>query len=154
MRVGGKVPRHPVENHTDAGGVTAIDETRKRGRIAERGLRRVLTEYLVAPGAAERMPHYRQQFDVGEAQAGNVGDQLIAELIPVQRPPAVLRYASPRFGMHLVDRQRRMQQRAVGGPSLEPARVIPAKRRWIRHHGGRARRYFHLQRDRIGLKRQ
>jgi hypothetical protein len=59
-------------------------KAREVARLAESGLRRVLAEDLIAPGATERMPHDRQQLDVGEAQRAHMRYQLIAELIPVE----------------------------------------------------------------------
>src|ERR1700693_6538626 len=54
VRVGGKVSRHPVEDHAGARVVAAIDEAGERVRLAEVGVGREFTEYLVGPGGAGR----------------------------------------------------------------------------------------------------
>src|ERR1700728_3980694 len=87
VRIGREVPGYPVENHTDAGVMAAVDETRERRGLAEFRLRRILTQYLIAPGAAEWVAHDRQQFDMSELELAHVWDQLLGEFIPVQRAP-------------------------------------------------------------------
>ena len=56
----------------------AIDEAGEAGGLAEAAGRREQADRLVAPGCIERMLADRQQFEVGEAEAGGVGDQLSA----------------------------------------------------------------------------
>ena len=133
--------------------MTAIDEARASRRIAEVRLRGVLAEHLVAPGAAERVGHDRQQFDVCEFEVLDIRYQLSGELIPIQRPP-IVPPTPPRSGVHLVDRHRRVQMLPGRCPRLHPLRIAPVKRRRIGHDRRRARRNFGLQRHRIGLERQ
>src|ERR1700683_4355277 len=122
MRIGREMPGHPVENHTDAGVMAAVDETRERRGLAEFRLRRILTEYLVAPGAAEWVTHDRQQLDMGELELAHVWDQLLGQLIPVQRLP-IRALAPPGCGMHFVDRNGCVPLLAARAARLPPARI-------------------------------
>ena len=63
-----EVRRHPVEDHADAVRVHAVDERAEVVGRAEARRRRVVRRHLVAPRAAERVRHDRQQLDVREAE--------------------------------------------------------------------------------------
>ena len=109
MSVGGKVRRHPVEDHTDAGVMAGVDELGEIMGVAVARTRRELREQLVTPGATEGMLHDRHQLDVGEAHVNHVGDQPLGQLVPVVQPAVIATLTSPRPGMQLVDAHRRLE---------------------------------------------
>ncbi len=102
--VGGKVRRHPIEDHAKARHMRAIDEALEAGRIAEAPRGREQADGLVAPGGVERMLGYWQQLDMREAHIDNIGDKLAGEIVVGEKTiPAA---APPGAQMHLVDAHR------------------------------------------------
>ncbi|MCY1433438.1 hypothetical protein D9M71_494660 [compost metagenome] len=92
MFVGGKMRRHPVQQHTNASLVAGVDE---RGEILGTAIARGGREHrqwLIAPGAAERVFHDRQQFDVGKAQFLHIGHQPFGQFAPVVETPDFARF--------------------------------------------------------------
>ena len=79
--VGREMRRHPVEDDAEPGLMGAVDEAREAVRLAEARGRREEAGRLVAPGGVERMLGDRQQLDMGEAQVGGIGDELVGELV-------------------------------------------------------------------------
>jgi hypothetical protein len=67
-----EVRGHPVEDHAEALPVEPLDEGSELVRLAEARGGREVAGHLVAPRARERVVHYRQQLDVGEAEVGGV----------------------------------------------------------------------------------
>ena len=55
-----------------------------------------------------------QELDVGEAEPLDVGDQPFRHHAPGERAVAVLQDAQPGAGMHLVDRDRRVETLSAG----------------------------------------
>lgn len=70
----GKMRGHPVEKHGDPSLMSAVYETHQPFRLAEAGRRREQADGLVTPGRIEGMFGDRQQFDMGEAHAGDIWD--------------------------------------------------------------------------------
>ena len=101
-----EVRRDPVEDHADAALVQAVDELAEVVGRAEARRRGEVRGHLVAPRAAERVRHDRQQLDVREAQVGHVVGQLVGELEVGQRAVALQRVAPPGAEVDLVDRHR------------------------------------------------
>jgi len=124
VRIGRKVRRHPVEDHADAGSVAAIDQPGESGRFAESRGRREQPDRLVAPRRIQRMLADRHELDMREAKVAHIGDQRVGERVPVK--PAVVAAASPRSGMHLVDRHRRAPWIALRS-RRDPLLVVPRK---------------------------
>ncbi|MNH11885.1 hypothetical protein D3C79_714130 [compost metagenome] len=156
MFVGGEMRRHPVEQHANAALVAGVDEGGKvLGAAVARGGREQ-RQRLVAPGAAERVLHDRQQFDMGEAQLLNVRHQALGQLAPVVIAPHLARLvqlAAPRPRVQFVDRQRRavgMVLRALRHPVV----VLPVVAERPRYLGGGAWRQFGGTRQRVGLQGQ
>ena len=97
--VGGKVRRHPVEQHAQTRSMCGLHKPLEAGavahacavggRCAEAGRGRVQPHRLVAPAAVERVLADGQQLDVGEAQASGMGHQLGGQLVPGQPAVAV-----------------------------------------------------------------
>ena len=116
---------------------------RKLVRVAEPGGRRVVAGDLVAPGAAERVLHHRQELHVGEAQLGDVRGQLLGQLPVGQAGP-------PRAEVHLVDAHRLLVR-------LPPRPAAPASRASLHsyvelvHHRGGGRRHLRVRGQRVGL---
>ena len=63
-----EVGGHPVDDDADAALVEVVDEVAEVVGRPEPRRRREVAGHLVAPRAAERMLHHRQQLDVGEAE--------------------------------------------------------------------------------------
>ncbi len=93
VRIVGKVARHPVQDHAEAGAVAGIDQGEKILRRAEPAGRGVHAGRLIAPGAIERMFADRQEFQMGEAHVFRIGRQRLGEVAIVQ--PFVAGLAAP-----------------------------------------------------------
>ena len=145
--VGRKMPRHPVEDHAQAGRVGLRNEVAEIIRRAETRGRRVHAGGLITPGAVERVLVDRQQFEVGETHVLRIGNQLLGDLAVVE--PLATLVASPRAQVHLVDRHRRTQR--VGVAALLAARH---HRRQAVHHRRRLRPHLGAEGDRVGLQPQ
>ena len=131
----------------------ALTKARKSLRRTVSRARGEQAERLVAPGAAERVLGNGHEFDMREAEIGDIGDQPLHQRIPVQHAGMVTLRAQPRGGMHLVDRHgriRRLTRRAIRHPRL----IRPAEGKWLRHDRSRGRRHFRAPGQRIGLQRQ
>ena len=76
----GEVRRDPVDDDADAGLVQAVDEVPEAVGVAEARRRGEVRRDLVAPRAPERVLHDRHELDVGEAEVGQVGDQVVGEV--------------------------------------------------------------------------
>ena len=87
--VGREMRRHPVEDNAETGLMGAIDEAGEAGRIAMARRRREESDRLIAPGRVERMLGDRQEFEMGEAEIGGIGDQPVGDLVPVHEAPAI-----------------------------------------------------------------
>ena len=115
-----EMPRHPVEDHADAGLVAGVDERAQVVGAAEAAGRREIAGGLVAPRFVERMLGDRHQLDVRVAHVGDVGHQLLGQLaIGVE---AAVGMAAPRAGVHFVDAHRRVQPVAARAPRQPVAR--------------------------------
>ena len=145
-----EVRGHPVEDHADLLPVELVDERTEVVRVAEARGRREVAGHLVAPRAAVRMLHHRQELDVREAEVLRVGAELRGELAVVER--LVVERAAPRAEMHLVDRHR-AGVRLGAAATLDPLVVAPLV---ARAEDARrvARRLLGGERVRIGLEQQ
>ena len=112
-----EVRRHPVQEHPDAGGVQPVHQVAEVVRVAEPGRRRVVAGDLVAPRAAERVLHHRQELHVGEAHLQHVRGELLGQLPIAEAGP-------PGAQVHLVHAHRLLVRR-LPGPAREPVRVAP-----------------------------
>ena len=99
-----EVRGHPVQDHSQAGQVQAVDEGAElvRGPVAGRG--RIVAQHLVAPGGVQGMLHHGQQLHVGETQPGDVGCQVRGDLPVIHEGTA----AAARSKVQLVDAERCM----------------------------------------------
>ncbi|MNX96276.1 hypothetical protein D3C86_1285870 [compost metagenome] len=125
--IGGEMRRHPVENHPDAGQVAGIDE---RGELVRRAItrtRRELRQQLITPRTAERVFHDRHQFDVGEAQVFDIGNQSLGQFRPgvlAGHFTQVVQLALPRTRVQFVDRQGRRHPLMVA-TGQHPVLILP-----------------------------
>ena len=76
--------RHPVDQDADAGAVGAVDKAGKAFDIAEAGRGRIEAGGLVAPAGIVGMLADRQEFDMGKAHVGDIGDQPVGQRVPGQ----------------------------------------------------------------------
>ena len=93
----------------------------------------------------------RHELDVGEAEIGGVGDELVADLV-VGEEPAVRRLP-PRAEMDLVDRDRR-PPRVPRPPAFQKSAIVPHERRRVGDHRCRLRPQLRGKGERVGLQRQ
>ena len=149
--VGGEMSRNPVEQHADARAVRRIDETGEAFRFAEARGRRIETGGLVAPGGIERVLADRQELDMGVAHVEAVGDQLLRHLVPGEE--AAVLAASPRTGMHLVDRDRLVAEIRLA-PEIAVRMVAPFVDQRPERDRGRRRPQFGAEGEGVGLQRQ
>ena len=152
VRIGREVGRDPVDQNADAGGVAGIDEAAEALGRAEPAAGGEHPDRLIAPRAAERVLHDRHQLDMGEAHLGDVGDQALGELVPVQGHAAVVG-AQPGSGMDLVGRHRRVGRLALPA-GRHPGGVGPAQGMRVGHDRGGGRRGLGRLGQGIALLRQ
>ena len=150
----GKVARHPVENHAEAGLVAGVDELLELFRRAEAAGGREEPEHLVAPGSRERVLHDRQQLDVGEAHLLHVRHELVRQLGVREKPVAFLGDARPRPEVHFVDRHRPVEPASLLAALGHPRRVLPLVARDVSHDGRGLRRHLEGDAERVGLLEQ
>jgi hypothetical protein len=144
----GEMPRHPVEDHGDAGAVAGVHQRSEIGGRAEAAGRREQAGRLVSPRAVERVLGDREEFHVREAKVAQVGGQLLGKLT-IGEPAAILRVPPPGAEMHLVDRHRCRTRICTLG-----SRDRAWKRVEVGHDRGRLRPHLGGKGDRIGLQRQ
>src|SRR5690554_1633275 len=149
MGVGGEVRWYPVEDYPKPRAVAGVDEVGEVRRGTEAPAGRELAQWLVAPGAAKRVLHDRQQLDMGEAQIQHIGDQVRGKFTPVVDLAIVTAVLAPGGDVHLVDTERaiRSLSRATLG---EPLLIVPDERRGIGHYRGGIRWRLGGQCHRVG----
>ena len=131
-RVAREVARHPVEDDADAGLVEGVDEVLEVVGGAEAGRRGVVAGDLVAPRGAVGVLHDREELDVGEAEVGDVVDEVLGEV-------AVGHALAPRAEVHLVDAHRarvRVARRGARPSTRCPPTRGPTRRRPSRCSAG------------------
>ncbi|KAF1029383.1 MAG: hypothetical protein GAK37_01794 [Pseudomonas sp.] len=154
--VGGKMRRHPVEDHADTGLVAGIDEKCKVVRRTKPRAGRELRQRLIPPRAAERVLHDRHQFNVGEAQLLHIRDQPLGQFAPVvlaRHLTRLVQLALPGTGVQFVDRQRCVDVLPLA-TGLHPVLVLPVHLQRRGHSGSGVGRQLGGQRYRVGLERQ
>ena len=146
-----EMPRHPVEQHADAGAVAGVDEVAQVvGRAMARG-RREVAGGLVAPGVVERMLGDRHQLDVGEAAIAHPGHELVGELAVVQE--RIVGAAAPGAEVQLVDADRCVLP-VEARPRRHPALVAELVRSGRGHDRGGGRPALARPRHRVALQVQ
>ena len=100
VRVHGEVCRDPVDDHADPFHMTAIDEARERGRLAEARRRREHPHRLVAPRLVERVLVHRHELQMREAHRLHVRHESVGEFVVGE--PLALVPTLPRAEMDLV----------------------------------------------------
>ncbi len=118
MRIVGKVPGYPIEQHREPGAVAGIDQRREISRSAEAAGGGEQPGRLIAPGAVEWMLADGQEFDVGEAHLAGIAGQLLGELAKCQPAIAFLGAPAPRAEMDFIDRYRSVEPVGIGGRRL------------------------------------
>ena len=110
MRILGKVPRHPIQNHTQPHLVTPIHKPAELIRIPKPACRSIITRHLISPGAIKRMLGHPHELNVSETKTRHIRNQVIRHLPP--RLPAIvlMRHPFPRPRMHLINTHRRRVQ--------------------------------------------
>ena len=146
VRIGGKVRRHPVEDHADALLMQMIDEVHEVLRRAIARGRGEISGGLIAPGPVERVLGDRHQLDVREPHAQHVVGKLRRDF-PVVGQLSVL--APPGAQVQLVDGHRRVEAVAPGTRFHPPTVLpLPLERPDSRSRG---RRQLGIKTDGIGL---
>ena len=79
MAIFREVSRHPIHDDSDAVCMALIHKVHEILWGSEAGCAGVVTDDLVAPGAVEGMFGDGEDFDVGEAEVFDVGDELGGE---------------------------------------------------------------------------
>ncbi len=126
-----EVGRHPVEDDADTRLVEPVDEVAEVVGTAEPRRGGVVPGDLVAPGRPVRVLHHREELDVGEAEVGDVVDQVLGEV-------AVALVLAPRAEVDFVDAHR-AGVRVRGATALHPAVVGPLVLRPGHDRAGRRR---------------
>jgi hypothetical protein len=144
--------RHPVDNDTNAGRVTAIHEVTEIVRVAEALRRCVHADWLVAPRTVERVLRHGQQFHVRETHVAYIVDKFVGEFAVAQITVAALGPAPPGAEVHFVDTDRPVEFRTRGA-ALHPRVVRPLV--FAREHDGCvAGRRLVVMPERVVLQRQ
>src|SRR5579871_2134976 len=95
MAIGRKMPGNPVQDHPDIRAMAGVDEMRKFLRLAKTCRRRELGKRLIAPRAAKVMLHDGQEFDMGEAERTDIGNELLRKAAPIQNARGVALRTQP-----------------------------------------------------------
>ncbi len=141
---------NPVDDDADACRVQPVHQPRESlGRAVAAGGREQ-PNGLVSPGSGEGMFRHRQEFHMGEAHFGDIGNQQIGDGVIIE--DLVLAAAPPGSQVDLVDRDR---GGAVlpRGPVRHPVLVVPGIIRQAADDRGRAGRLFMQEAHRVGLQR-
>ena len=151
VRVGREMGGNPIEDDSEPGGMGAIDEAGETVRRAVAARRREQADRLIAPRLVERMLGDRQQLEMGEAEVGGVGDELVGEFVVSEE--AIVGAAPPRTEMDLEDRHR-LASRFALPPAFEIVGVAPLEMRGVGDDRGGRGPHFGRVAERIGLERQ
>ena len=143
--------RNPIDDHADAGLMRAIDEAGESLGQTETRCRCEQAQWLIPPGAAERMFGDRQELHMREAEVNDVGQQTFRQRIPIRRLSR--RVAPPGRGLNLIDRDWRGDGLARG-PRCHPIGVFPGVRQRMGDPRGGARGQLRFQRQRIRFQWQ
>ena len=73
MLVGGKMRRHPVQDHANTLLVQIVNEIHKIRRRPIAPCWGKVTGDLIAPGGVQRMLHDREEFDMGKSHRLDIG---------------------------------------------------------------------------------
>ena len=115
--------RHPVQNDAYAGAMHGINEILKILRSTETAGGRIVSRYLVSPGAVEGMLHHGHQFHVGIAHLRQIGSQHIRDIAVVHIVFTILHggivLRMPGAQMHLVDIHRERIEMALLFPTAD-----------------------------------
>ena len=119
-----EVSRHPVHDHTDAGGMELIHKGHQvlGGAVAAGGCK--IAGDLIAPAAVKRIFHDRQQFHMGIAHLCDIRDQLVCQLGIIVGLAALLHL--PAAGVHLVNIHRAVDHISLFLCCL-PCIIVPRK---------------------------
>ena len=119
-----EVSRHPVHDHTDAGGMELIHKSHQvlGGAVAAGGCK--IAGDLIAPAAVKRIFHDRQQFHMGIAHLCDIRDQLVCQLGIIVGLTALLHL--PAAGVHLVNIHRAVDHISLFLCCL-PCIIVPRK---------------------------
>src|SRR3546814_14952547 len=115
--------RQLVYEQADTGLVAAVYEAGEACRRAEPPRRREQADRLVAPGTGEWVLADRQALDVREAEVTDIWNELVRDLVPIDR--AAVGAPAPGDEVDLVDRDRGAGGLTVAAPG-HPAGVAPA----------------------------
>ena len=150
--VGGKVGRHPVEDHADPGAVELVDQRHEVLGVAVATGRGEEPGRLIAPRAVERVLHERQELDVREPAARHVRDQGLGQLCVAEEAARGLRHR----GASCPGGPRRWTWAHRGpcaGPGTPSSRRRPTRSQVPQHRTG-PRRILGAEGERIGLLEQ
>ena len=103
VRVAREMRGRPIENHSDAFLMAAVDEVHKifgRAKSAGHG---EISDGLIAPRFVEWMLHYGHHLDVRVAHSLDVRNQLIGELAVGEPAVSFIASSPPRTEMHFVN---------------------------------------------------
>ena len=119
-----EVSRHPVHDHTNAGGMELIHKGHQvlGGAVAAGGCK--IAGDLIAPAAVKRIFHDRQQFHMGIAHLCDIWDQLVCQLGIIVGLTALLHL--PAAGVHLVNIHRAVDHISLFLCCL-PCIIVPRK---------------------------
>ena len=119
-----EVSRHPVHDHTNAGGMELIHKGHQvlGGAVAAGGCK--IAGDLIAPAAVKRIFHDRQQFHMGIAHLCDIRDQLVCQLGIIVGLAALLH--PPAAGVHLVNIHRAVDHISLFLCCL-PCIIVPRK---------------------------
>ncbi len=151
MGIGGKVRRHPIQDHADPVLVAVIDEIHEVLRRAVAAGRREVTDGLIAPGFIQRMLHDGQQLDVREAHLADVVDQLFGEFAVAEQ--AVAFAASPGPEVNFVDGKRRLEELLLRA-RFHPCLVVPGITIDVMYDGSIVGPEFCIEGERVCLQAQ
>ena len=154
--VGGEVAGHPVGEHSQSPGMGGVHEEGEVLRRAVAVRRCVQSDRLVAPGPGEGVLRDRKYLDMGEAQVGDIVDEVHGQL-PVGQWGAVgVPAPGPQVDLEDAHRPVAVTDPRCGrvGTAGDPRGVLPVVDAETTHHRAGRRGGLGTEPHRIGLLRQ
>ena len=150
-RIFRKMRGHPVQNHADAMLVQIVDQILEAQRRAVTAGRRIISGYLIAPGAIERMFGNSHELHMRIAHPATVFHELFCIFFIREKAVLIRRILLlPAAEVAFIDGQR-IAERILLCPFFHPGSVVPLIAVDIRGAAGIARPQFRSECIRICL---
>ena len=105
VTVFGEMGRNPVEDHADLVLVALVDKVHEIFRSPVSAGDAERAGHLISPGFIQRVFHHRHEFNMGESQLLDIGDELVGQFPEGEKTFRIFRVTLPGTWMDLIDGQ-------------------------------------------------